>query len=61
MKYAHPSADVILSPACTKRATKKMIGYAGYHELAYLHPYRFTPDESVLHESGIIPANVFLF
>lgn len=53
VKYAHPAADVILSPACAIRKTKKMIGYAGYHELAYLHPNRFTPDSSVLDEIGI--------
>ena len=53
VKYAHPAADVILSPACAIRKTKKMIGYAGYHELAYLHPIRFTPDNSVLDEIGV--------
>lgn len=31
----------------------KVIKYAGYHELAYLHPNRFTPDKSVLHELGV--------
>jgi predicted glycosyltransferase len=33
--------------------SKKMISYAGYHELAYLHPKRFTPDISVLEELGV--------
>ena len=33
--------------------SKKEIHYAGYHELAYLHPNRFTPDKSVLEELGI--------
>ena len=33
--------------------SKKEIHYAGYHELAYLHPNRFTPDESVLNEIGV--------
>ncbi len=27
--------------------------YPGYHELAYLHPRRFTPDRGVLAEAGI--------
>lgn len=53
VKYAHPAADHILSPACAIRKTTKMIGYAGYHELAYLHPKRFTPDESVLTDIGL--------
>jgi predicted glycosyltransferase len=59
VKYAHPAADVILSPACTKRATTKMIGYSGYHELAYLHPSRFQPDVNVLSEAGIRPGEPF--
>lgn len=33
--------------------SKKEIHYAGYHELAYLHPNRFTPDRSVLEELGV--------
>lgn len=33
--------------------SKKEIHYAGYHELAYLHPNRFTPDRSVLRELGV--------
>lgn len=33
--------------------SKKEIHYAGYHELAYLHPNRFTPDKSVLDELGV--------
>lgn len=33
--------------------SKKVIRYAGYHELAYLHPKRFTPDKSVLQELGV--------
>jgi predicted glycosyltransferase len=32
---------------------KKTVGYAGYHELAYLHPNRFNPDEKVLDELGV--------
>jgi hypothetical protein len=31
----------------------KNISYAGYHELAYLHPNRFVPDENVLKELGM--------
>ena len=33
--------------------SKKEIHYAGYHELAYLHPDRFTPDPAVLDELGV--------
>lgn len=31
----------------------KVIRYSGYHELAYLHPRRFTPDKSVLIDLGV--------
>ncbi len=33
--------------------SKKIIRYAGNHELAYLHPARFVPDKSVLNEMGV--------
>ncbi len=33
--------------------SKRIIPYAGYNELAYLHPKRFTPDVSVLSELGV--------
>jgi len=34
--------------------SNKVIQYAGYHELAYLHPHRFTPDITVLQELGVL-------
>ena len=52
-KYAHPFADVVLSPKGTPRVTTKVIYYPAYHELAYLYPNRFTPDISVLDDAGI--------
>lgn len=52
-KYGHPFADVVLSPQDTPRVTKKVIYYPAYHEMAYLHPKRFTPDPSVLDDAGI--------
>lgn len=52
-KYAHPFADVILSPQDTPRKSKKVIYYPAYHELSYLHPNEFTPDPSVLDDAGI--------
>ncbi len=33
--------------------SEKVVRYAGYHELAYLHPKRFTPDVTVLEELGV--------
>lgn len=48
---AFPFADLV----CTPRAFRDDLGdaqyvYDGYHELAYLHPDRFTPDPTVLTE-----------
>lgn len=54
-KFVHPCSDYLVSPDVLRfeRKEKNHITYAGYHELAYLHPNRFSPDKSVLEESGI--------
>jgi len=54
-KFAHPFADTILSPESLlgKRKKKDTIYYSGFHELAYLHPNRFTPDASIISDAGI--------
>ncbi|GAB1414660.1 DUF354 domain-containing protein [Paludibacter sp.] len=59
VKYAHPYADVVFSPEGTQRATKAFIPYKGYHELAYLHPNRFTPDINVLKTIGLTENDVY--
>ncbi|MHB9143204.1 MAG: DUF354 domain-containing protein [Paludibacter sp.] len=59
VKYAHPFANVVLSPGTVNRATQKGIAYNGYHELAYLHPNRFVPDPAVLTEIGLVPGEVY--
>jgi predicted glycosyltransferase len=48
-KLAYPLANKILAPNCCSvgKWGNKKIGYNGYHELAYLHPKYFTPDENV--------------
>jgi len=50
-----PFTEVILTADYEHPLTydEKVISYAGYHELAYLHPNRFTPDRSVLNELGV--------
>ena len=53
VKYAHPFADIILSPDSIVRKARKTIYYPGTHELAYLHPCRFVPNPSVLTSIGI--------
>ncbi|GJL81458.1 MAG: hypothetical protein DHS20C01_10920 [marine bacterium B5-7] len=50
---AHPFATRIHTPECFgKSLGRKHIRYRGYHELAFLHPDRFTPDPCVLNELG---------
>ena len=53
VKFGHPFADTILSPVDTPRRSKKTVYVHAYHELAYLHPNRFTPDSSVLKDAGV--------
>lgn len=52
-KYGHPFSDVVFTPNCIQRKTKHAVYYAGTHELAYLHPNRFTPDPMVLQRAGV--------
>ncbi len=47
-KIAGPLATYLVCPNCCSawKWEDKKIGYNSYHELAYLHPNHFTPDES---------------
>ena len=49
-KYGFPYATAILAPDCCDQApaNHKKIGYAGCHELAYLHPDFFQIDRALL-------------
>ena len=53
VKYGHPYTDVVLTPSAIHRKTNNALYYNGTHELAYLHPNRFVPDESVLDRAGL--------
>jgi hypothetical protein len=55
-RFSYPFSDVILAPDCLKfpKFNKKVVSYAGTHELAYLHPNVFTPDITVLKEAGLL-------
>jgi len=53
VKYGHPMSEVVFTPQCIHRKAKNTVYYAGTHELAYLHPNRFTPDPSVLEKAGL--------
>jgi hypothetical protein len=59
VKYGHPMSNVVFTPQCIHRKTKHAVYYAGTHELAYLHPDRFTPDPEVLQHAGIVEGERF--
>ena len=58
-KFGHPLSDAVFTPDCIHRKSKKAVYYPGTHELAYLHPNRFTPDPAVLQRAGIQPGERF--
>lgn len=53
VKFGHPFADTILTPSAISRKSNKTVYFYAYHELAYLHPNRFIPDENILREVGV--------
>ncbi|MBX3043260.1 MAG: DUF354 domain-containing protein [Ignavibacteriae bacterium] len=60
IKLFKPFATKIYTPDCfTDDLGPKQIRYAGYHELAYLHPDRFTPNPEVLKEIGLTENDKF--
>ena len=52
--FAYPLADYVCTPECYQgSAGIHQIRYPGYHELAYLHPNRFTPSRTIRDEIGL--------
>lgn len=55
-----PFTHVIYTPACFKKDLgRKQRRYQGYHELAYLHPNWFQPDDSILKTLGLRVGEIF--
>jgi predicted glycosyltransferase len=53
-RLAYPFADEVCTPDCyTGHVGSGHTTYPGYHELAYLHPDRYSPDDSVLADEGL--------
>ncbi|MGD0002767.1 MAG: DUF354 domain-containing protein [Anaerolineaceae bacterium] len=53
---SYPFATAICTPNAYKfDIGRKQIRYQGCHQLAYLHPNRFTPDPAVVREAGLQP------
>lgn len=56
----YPFATKICVPDCYQNFLgQKEVRYAGYHELAYLHPNRFSPNKAVLDELGLCANDPF--
>jgi uncharacterized protein len=52
-RIAHPFATRIYTPQCfQKDLGPKQRRYAGYHELAFLHPSRYQPNPDILQTLG---------
>jgi len=51
---------ILTSTAFHKNLGKKQINYNGYHELAYLHPKYFVPNNEILEIMGINDKNKFI-
>jgi hypothetical protein len=60
-RFAHSVAGRVLSPSCLafQQGGAKYTYYEGYHELAYLHPARFTTDPAVLLKAGVKPGEAY--
>lgn len=59
-RFVYPLAYSVCTPDCyTGKVPGRHPVYPGYHELAYLHPNRFTPDPAVLAEFGVTPDESF--
>lgn len=55
-----PFTDVVLTGDYPHTGLgKKELSYPGYHELAYLHPNVFQPDEKVLNTLGVEPGEMY--
>lgn len=54
---SYPLATAIVAPDCLRyrRWAGKRLLHPSYHELAYLHPDRFTPDPQVPRRHGLEP------
>ena len=59
-RVVYPLAHSVCTPACYQgEVNGEHITYSGYHELAYLHPKRFTPNPSVLTKAGLDAKETF--
>jgi len=49
-----PFSSLVLTPSCfEKNMGKKHVRYDGFHELAYLHPHYFFPEDRIRQDLGL--------
>lgn len=54
--FVYRLAHAVCTPDCYQgRVPGRHVTYPGYHELAYLHPSRFTPDPAQVRAFGVDP------
>jgi predicted glycosyltransferase len=59
-RIVYPLAYSVCTPDSYQGAVPgRHLTYAGYHELAYLHPNRFQPDPAVLANFGVSPGEPY--
>lgn len=59
-RFVYPLSHTVCTPDCYQgEVNGNHVTYPGYHELAYLHPNRFSPDPEVVRELGLEPEGVF--
>lgn len=60
--FTYPLAHSVVTPDCYQGKVRGThVRYAGYHELAYLHPNRFQPDPDKLEGFGLEPGEPYTF
>jgi hypothetical protein len=59
-RWVYPMATAVVTPDCYQgRVRGTHITYPGYHETAYLHPDRFTPDPAIRTDLGLDPGEPY--
>ena len=58
--FTYPLSTAVVTPSCySGKVNGRHVTYPGYHELAYLHPDIFIPNEDILKEVGLKKGDTF--
>lgn len=59
-RFVYPLAHSVCTPLCYSAPVNgRHVTYPSYHELAYLHPARFTPDPEIVRAGGVDPTTPY--